>query len=147
MSQDGVERHLAHTHTHTHALVLVYTWWGSTRYGASAPPADPQLSILHIPPRPPLRPLFKVRQRGKGGQGRLCTPHVAGRSAGQPSLAQTQKTIVMMVKGPWSLGPRAPSIHFLLMHAQVHASKNNRRSAKPRRRSRRSIRPRYGGKG
>ena len=55
---------------------------------------------LHIPPHPPPWPSFKVLWRGKGGQGRLCTPHVAGRSAGQPSLAQTQKTmIVMMGKG------------------------------------------------
>ena len=76
---------------------------------------------------------------GEGGQGRLSTPHVAGRSAGQPSLAHIPKKVivVVMVKGPWSLGPLAPSIHFLLMHAQVHA--DSKGAAKPRRRSRKKV--------
>ena len=89
--------HLDKTSSRTGIVAL----WGSTRYGASAPPADPH-SLCTFLPHPPPWPSFKVLWRGKGGQGRLSTPHVAGRSAGQPSLAHIPKKgiVVVMVKGP-----------------------------------------------
>ena len=106
-------------------------WWGSTRCGASAPPADPQLSILRVPPHPPPWPSFKVLWRGKGGQGRLSTPHVAGRSAGQPSLAHIpKKVMIVVIKGAVTSWVTRPMSHLLLMHAKLHASNTEARSGK-----------------
>ena len=71
MSQGGHRCHLENIYAHTLVLVSIagiYAVWG---FGPSR--GSPH-TVLHIPPHPPLRPFFKVRQRGKGGQGRPSTP-------------------------------------------------------------------------
>ena len=71
LSQDGDNATLIYVDIYIYTLELEYAWWGSTRYGASAPPADPQLTVLHIPPYPPPELSFTVSWRGVGGQRRL----------------------------------------------------------------------------
>ena len=104
--------------------------WGSTRYGASAPPADPLRSVFHIPPHPPPQPSFEVCWRGMGWQGRPTTPGGVRVSRPLPIKNNSDDGKGAMV--PWTM---RPIYLLLLMHAQVHASKQGR-AAKPRRRSR-----------
>ena len=144
MSQDGVCAILILC-THAQLLVLVvvlgiYAVWG---FG---PSRGSPFSVHRSPPHPPPWPSSKVLWRGKGGQGRLCTPHVAGRSAGQPSLAQTQKTMIVMikVKGPWSHGPCAPSLTGTYA-CKAACSKSKERQSLEGIAERRSMRPNKGG--
>ena len=106
-----------HIYTHYSSsswLVGIYAVWGLGPSRGSLLLSIPSTSL------PPSRAvLYSLLEGGKGARTAQHSAALAGRSAGWPSLALSpKKTVVMiMVKGPWSHGPRAPLFNFAL-HVQ-----------------------------
>ena len=102
------------TRTYMHR-VGIYAVWG---LGPSPriPTSSPAISLLPIP----LHGLL-LRSYG-GGWGEQRRPDWLGSQRASRLLPNPENTSMMMVKGPWSHGPCAPSVHFAALHDAMQAT-------------------------